>query len=66
VARHYRAVEVRAKVAFDRLGQSPTRVGEAMRIAQRFHGWFDRQLNALAVEKEVPREPAGLSPGMER
>lgn len=66
VARHYRAVEGRAKEAFSKLGQSPTRIGETVRVAQRFHGWFDRQMARLAVEPEVPNRPADLSPGMER
>jgi len=66
VARHYRAVEARAKMAFAKLGQSPTRLGETVRVAQRFHGWFDRQMTRLAVEPEAPNRPANLSPGMER
>ena len=66
VARHYRAVEARAKAAFNRLGDSPSRAGEAMRAARRFHGWFDRMITALAPEPEVPREPARGAPDMER
>ncbi len=66
VGRHYRAVEARAKAAFQRLGDEPTRAGEAMRIAQRFHGWFDRMMKALPIAPEIPREPPNLSSGMER
>jgi ATP-dependent exoDNAse (exonuclease V) alpha subunit len=66
VARHYRAVEARAKAAFDRLGQSPTRIGETMRMVRRFHGWFDRQMNALAAEPEIPRGRPDPSPEMGR
>lgn len=66
VARHYRAVEARAKAAFNRLGDAPTRVGEAVRMARRFHGWFDRMTTALASEPPMGREQAKPSPGMER
>jgi ATP-dependent exoDNAse (exonuclease V) alpha subunit len=66
VARHYRAVEARAKAAFTRLGASPTRAGEAVRAAQRFHSWFDRQMTALATEPEIPRRLSGPAPEMER
>lgn len=66
VSRHYRAVDARAKAAFNRLGDSPTRMGEVVRMAQRFHGWFDRMATALASEPPMVREPAKASPGMER
>lgn len=66
VARHYRAVEARAKAAFERLGQSPTRLGETMRVAQRFHAWFDRMTEKLATQHEARRDPPDLTPGMER
>lgn len=66
VARHYRAVEARAKAAFARLSESPGKVGDAARTARRFHSWFDRMTAALAPAPEVSRDPPNLSPGMER
>ena len=65
VSRHYRMVEARAKQAFDRLGQSQGRVGMAIRMAQRFHGWFDRMEALLSNEPDRTRDPPGIAPGME-
>lgn len=65
-ARFYRAVETRAKSAFDRLGDSPTRAGDAARMAQRFHAWFDRQISNLTAEPERQREVDTRISGMER
>lgn len=65
-SRHYRLVEARAKQAFEKLGQSQGRVGTAIRMAQRFHGWFDRMSELLSNEPEISREPPGFAPGMER
>jgi ATP-dependent exoDNAse (exonuclease V) alpha subunit len=65
-ARFYRAAETRAKAAFDRLGDSPTRAGDAARMAARFHAWFDRQISNLTAEPERQREPDTRTPGMER
>lgn len=65
-SRHYREVEARAKAAFDRLGQSQGRVGETIRMAQRFHGWFDRMSAGMSNEPEIAREPPGPAPGLER
>lgn len=67
VARHYRAVEARAKAAIDKIGKSPTRIGEAVRVATRFHAWFDRMAKLLSDERPPPaREQPDLSPGLER
>ena len=70
VARHYRAVEARAKAAFNRLGDAPTRTGDAVRTAKRFHAWFDRMVTALApgsdIPREPPRKPPNLAPSIER
>ncbi|MGA0546830.1 MobQ family relaxase [Brevundimonas sp. VNH65] len=65
-ARFYRAVEERAKDAFARLDQAPI-AAEATRTFQRFHDWFDRQVERLAPAREPPpREPPPLSPELER
>lgn len=66
MAKHYQAVEHRAKAAFRTLDVAPTipgaaaspsrtvrdavtpQPGETSRLAQRFFGWFDRQLERLA------------------
>lgn len=65
-SREYREVERRAKQAFDRLGQGRGRVGTAIRMAQRFHSWFDRMETMLSNEPDPSREPPGLAPGVER
>lgn len=65
-SRHYREVEARAKAAFDRLGESPTRIGTAMRVAQRFQAWLDRMADSITQERNEPRDPPGVAPGMER
>jgi ATP-dependent exoDNAse (exonuclease V) alpha subunit len=64
VAKHYKAVEDRAKAAFDTLDQrSPA---DAVRTADRFFGWFERQLDRLAPAKEPPRDLPTHSPDLER
>lgn len=65
-SREYREVERRAKQAFVRLGQGQGRVGEAVRMAQRFHAWFDRMEAMLSNVPAPSREPPGLAPGVER
>lgn len=65
MARHYRAVEERAKTAFAKMEESPGRAGDAARNAQRFFNWFDRQLERLAPP-EPSRDPPHPSPTMER
>ena len=54
-ARHYAAVEQRAKDAFARPDQSPA---DARRTADRFFGWFDRQLDRLDPARAPIREPS--------
>ncbi|MDF7776038.1 MobQ family relaxase [Sphingomonas sp. AOB5] len=60
VARHYRAVEERAKAALAKLGQGQVSVAETMRTARRYFDWIERQADALAPARDGP-EPA--SPG---
>lgn len=50
MARHYRAVESRAKAAFAKLDRAPMTAEAAMEskaTAERFFGWFDRQVERL-------------------
>ncbi|EQB16948.1 MobQ family relaxase [Sphingobium lactosutens] len=54
MAKHYQAVEGRAKAAFARLEEAPTRAGDAARAFQRFHDWIDRQLARLAQARAGP------------
>jgi ATP-dependent exoDNAse (exonuclease V) alpha subunit len=54
VARHYRAVEQRAKDAFRKAGNNPP-----ARVAQRYYDWFERQLARLdPARAEHPKSPA--------
>jgi len=62
-ARHYRAVEQRAKDAFRTMDAAPGRAGNAARVAERFFGWFDRQLERL---EPPPREPIRNHPAPEQ
>lgn len=65
-ARFYRAVEERAKDAFQRLEHAPG-VAEAAQAFERFHGWFDRQIERLAPERGRPSpEIPPPSPELER
>lgn len=65
-ARFYRAVEDRAKDAFCRLEQTPV-AAEAARAFQRFHDWFDRQIERLAPVRDAPeRDLPPPSPELER
>jgi MobA/MobL family len=48
MARHYRAVEQAAKDAFRRMDPSPAAAGDNQHTAERFFGWFDRQIDRLA------------------
>lgn len=65
-SRHYRLVEARAKQAFALASKAPGEVGTAIRLAQRFHGWFDRMADRLSNEPDKTREPTALAPEMDR
>jgi len=56
-ARHYREVETRAKAAFDPAGPVAGKRDEPAKRAERFFGWFERQLARLSPEPEhqIPR-----------
>jgi ATP-dependent exoDNAse (exonuclease V) alpha subunit len=47
MARHYRAVEQAANAAFRRMDTGPAANAEAPQTAERFFGWFDRQIDRL-------------------
>jgi ATP-dependent exoDNAse (exonuclease V) alpha subunit len=49
MARHYRAVESRAKAAFNKMGVDPpgAAAGNAAQTTERYFAWFDRQLARL-------------------
>ena len=64
-ARHYRAVEERAKVAFEKMDHSPGRAGAAARTAERFFDWFDRQIERLEPPTRAV-EQTRQSPSQER
>ena len=53
MAKHYRAVEQRAKAAFDKMGTAPADAAKATHTANRFFGWFDRQLERLAPSSPI-------------
>lgn len=66
-ARFYNGVADRAKDVFSRFEQSPFAV-EAVTRMERFHDWFDRQLDRLAPTRDGPERapPDTPSPEMER
>lgn len=66
VARHYRAVEARAKAAFARFEESPSRMGDRVRTARRFLDWFDRMAEALAPARDGPDRGPSHAHGMDR
>jgi len=68
MARHYRAVESRAKAAFNKMGADPpgAAAGNAAQTTERYFAWFDRQLARLEAapsaslalpEREAARAP---------
>ncbi len=65
-AKFYKAVEDRAKEAFNELDNSSL-VGGAMRSFHRFHDWIDRQIDRLAPVREGPmHKPPPPTHDMER
>ena len=64
VARHYRAVEDAARDAFGQLDQGPA--AEARHVAERFFGWFDRQLERLQPAPPAPEPQHNQHPDLER
>ena len=65
MARHYRAVEQSANTAFRRMDPSPLAAGDNQHTADRFFGWFDRQIERL--EQPAPPSPPTHQPtDMER
>lgn len=61
MARHYRAVETRARAAFAKLDaapMTPAAAQDAKATAERFFGWFDRQVERLEPPAaERPHSP---------
>lgn len=56
MAKHYQIVEERARKAFRTIGPAPA--GAQARTAERFFGWFDRQIERLApAPRDPPRSP---------
>lgn len=63
MARHFRAVEERARAAFGNLDRTGGPHGApAHATAERFFGWFDRQLERLSIAS--PETPRGHAPDM--
>lgn len=69
-ARHYQAVEQRAKTALERADRNPGH-NDTARSAARLFAWLDRQLDRLDPARATPRDGPGRerpeqSPSMER
>ncbi len=62
MARHYRAVEERAKAAFQRMDNAPGGAGGNARTADRYFGWMERQIEHL---DPAPPTPSGHDHGRE-
>jgi ATP-dependent exoDNAse (exonuclease V) alpha subunit len=65
MARHYRAVEQAAQIAFRAMDTGPAAAGENQQTADRFFGWFDRQIDRLAPAppaREAPQHPEFTNP----
>lgn len=59
-ARHYRAVEQRATDAFAKIGPGADGAAQAVRTAERFFGWFDRQLERFDSDRASMRDAPAL------
>lgn len=60
MARHYRAVEEAAQTAFRAMDASPAAADENQQTADRFFGWFDRQIERLSpapLAREASHQP---------
>lgn len=65
-AKFYNGVQDRAKDALERFQQTPFALEAAQRM-DRFHDWFDRQLERLTPARGGPaHDPPPLTPDMER
>lgn len=75
-ARHYRAVEDRAREAFAKANPS-LGAAQAARTTERFFGWFDRQLERLGpapavdrnervIDRDAATSPSQSTPDLER
>ena len=53
-ARHFRSVEERAHAAFDKMGAGSADAANASDTANRFFGWFDRQIERLDPARPAP------------
>lgn len=65
-SKHFRAVEDRAKDAFARIERGDGPISKKVQAAERFYGWFDRQIDRLAPRDgpELARE-SGPSRGVD-
>jgi len=63
MARHYRAVEQRAKAAFDKIGTGPEDAAKATRTASRYIAWFERQLDRLSPASPISLQRQGPGHG---
>ena len=57
MARHYRSVEQAARSAFRTMDTSPAGASDAAHTAERFFGWFDRQIARLDPAPHTPSAP---------
>ena len=63
MAKHYRAVEERAKAAFEKMGTAPNGAANTPATVDRFFGWFDRQLERLSPANRISPHEQGHGHG---
>lgn len=64
-ARLYKEAERRAKSAFARLEDGPTRTGDTARKAHRFWDWLDRHIENLVPDRAAPDRNPPRQPGFD-
>ena len=60
MARHYRAVEERARAGFNVAGKGAANPAEKARASERYFAWFERQIERLSPEPKSPERSRGL------
>lgn len=65
-AKHFRQVENAGRVVIDKLGQGDGQIAKNIQTAERFYGWFERQLTRLPTSDPMPSHDPSHDPRRSR